>query len=94
MGRAVTVQDTAAVDPAGGAFDAEVCVIGAGAADYPPHTLMATYFQSFAEDNRLIERITFRTEVTRVEPVDGEGARAATAGPSRSPAGSGARTAP
>ncbi len=28
----MTVQDTAAVDPAGGAFHAEVCVIGAGAA--------------------------------------------------------------
>jgi len=35
--------------------------------DYPPHALVAQYFQRFAEDNHLLERITFRTEVTGVE---------------------------
>lgn len=42
--------------------------------DYPPHELVARYFQDFAEDNHLIERITFRTEVTGVEPLAGGGA--------------------
>ena len=42
--------------------------------DYPPHEMIATYFQGFAEDNRLLERITFRTEVTSVEPLAGDGA--------------------
>ena len=41
--------------------------------DYPPHEMIATYFQSFAEDNHLLERITFRTEVTSVEPLPGDG---------------------
>ena len=41
--------------------------------DYPHHEMIASYFQSFAEDNHLIERITFRTEVTSVEPLSGEG---------------------
>ena len=42
--------------------------------DYPSHEMIATYFQSFAEDNHLLERITFRTEVTSVEPLAGDGA--------------------
>ena len=42
--------------------------------DYPSHEMIATYFQSFAEDNHLLERITFRTEVTSVEPLPGDGA--------------------
>jgi dimethylaniline monooxygenase (N-oxide forming) len=41
--------------------------------DYPPHEMLAAYFQSFAEDNHLLERITFRTEVTTVEPLPGDG---------------------
>jgi hypothetical protein len=41
--------------------------------DYPPHEMIAAYFQSFAEDNHLLERITFRTEVTAVEPLPGDG---------------------
>ena len=28
--------------------------------DYPPHEQIASYFQSFAEDNDLLERITFQ----------------------------------
>lgn len=35
--------------------------------DYPPHTLMAQYFQDFAEHFGLLERITFNTPVTKVE---------------------------
>ncbi len=42
--------------------------------DYPPHELVAQYFQGFAEDNHLLERITFRTPVTAVEPLPGDGA--------------------
>lgn len=42
--------------------------------DYPPHEMIAAYFQRFAEDNHLLERITFRTEVTSVKPLAGEGA--------------------
>jgi dimethylaniline monooxygenase (N-oxide forming) len=41
--------------------------------DYPPHEMVAAYFQGFAEDNHLLERITFRTEVTSVEPLPGDG---------------------
>lgn len=41
--------------------------------DYPSHELVARYFQRFAEQNHLLERITFRTEVTRVEPLPGPG---------------------
>ena len=41
--------------------------------DYPSHRLMAQYFQAFAEDNDLLRRITFRTEVTSVVPVPGPG---------------------
>ncbi len=37
--------------------------------DYPPHTLMAQYFQDFAEQFGLLERITFNTPVTKVERV-------------------------
>jgi hypothetical protein len=29
--------------------------------DYPRHEQIAAYFQGFAEDNHLLERITFRT---------------------------------
>lgn len=35
--------------------------------DYPSHTLMAQYFQDFAEHFGLNERITFNTPVTKVE---------------------------
>ncbi|QKT12983.1 flavin-containing monooxygenase [Rhodococcus sp. W8901] len=41
--------------------------------DFPHHTLMAQYFQKFAEDNGLVERITFRSPVTRIEPLPGDG---------------------
>ncbi len=41
--------------------------------DYPSHELMAKYFQRFAEDNDLLRRITFRAEVTKVEPLPGPG---------------------
>lgn len=42
--------------------------------DYPSHVLMAQYFHEFAERYCLLERISFCTEVTRVEPVPGPGA--------------------
>jgi cation diffusion facilitator CzcD-associated flavoprotein CzcO len=41
--------------------------------DYPSHTLMAQYFEDFARTFGLHDRITFRTPVTRVEPVPGDG---------------------
>ena len=41
--------------------------------DYPSHVLMARYFQGFAEKHDLLERITFNTEVVRVEPLAGPG---------------------
>ena len=41
--------------------------------DYPSHELMATYFQSFAEANGLLDRITFRTSVISVTPVPTSG---------------------
>lgn len=41
--------------------------------DYPSHELMAQYFQSFAEDNDLLRRVTFNAEVTKVEPLPGPG---------------------
>jgi hypothetical protein len=41
--------------------------------DFPSHELMAQYFQRFAEDNDLLRHITFRTEVSAVEPVAGPG---------------------
>ncbi len=41
--------------------------------DYPGHEQIATYFQSFAEDNDLLSRITFRTPVTNVEPLPCDG---------------------
>ena len=41
--------------------------------DYPRHTFIARYFEDFARDNGLLERITFRAEVTRVEPLPGDG---------------------
>jgi dimethylaniline monooxygenase (N-oxide forming) len=41
--------------------------------DYPSHELVAQYFQRFAEDHGLLDRITFRSEVTAVEPLPGDG---------------------
>ncbi len=41
--------------------------------DYPSHELVAQYFQRFAEDHGLLERITFNAEVTAVEPLPGDG---------------------
>jgi dimethylaniline monooxygenase (N-oxide forming) len=41
--------------------------------DYPSHELVARYFQDFAERFGLLERITFDTEVTAVEPLAGPG---------------------
>jgi hypothetical protein len=41
--------------------------------DFPSHALMAQYFQRFAEDNDLLRHITFRTEVSAVEPLPGPG---------------------
>ncbi len=41
--------------------------------DYPNHRLMAQYFDSFADAFGLREKVTFRTEVTRVEPLAGGG---------------------
>jgi dimethylaniline monooxygenase (N-oxide forming) len=39
--------------------------------DYPDHFQMAAYFDEYADHFGLRERISFRTEVTKVEPVDG-----------------------
>jgi dimethylaniline monooxygenase (N-oxide forming) len=39
--------------------------------NYPNHFLIARYFDDFADHFGLRERITFRTEVTRVEPASG-----------------------
>jgi len=39
--------------------------------DYPDHFQMAAYFDEFADHFGLREKISFRTEVTKVEPVDG-----------------------
>jgi hypothetical protein len=41
--------------------------------DFPSHTLMAQYFQHFAEHFGLLGHITFGTEVTAVEPLPGTG---------------------
>lgn len=41
--------------------------------DYPSHEHMAEYFQDFAQTNHLIERITFRTEVSDVSPLPSTG---------------------
>jgi hypothetical protein len=41
--------------------------------DYPSHTLMARYFESFAGHFGLTDRITFRAEVAAVEPLPGPG---------------------
>ena len=38
--------------------------------DYPDHRQIAQYFDDFVDHFGLRERITFRTEVTKVEPVD------------------------
>ena len=40
--------------------------------DYPSHELVARYFQGFADDHGLTERITFRAAVTEVAPLDAE----------------------
>jgi Flavin-binding monooxygenase-like len=40
--------------------------------DYPDHFQMAAYFDEFADHFGLREKIRFRTEVTKVEPADGE----------------------
>jgi dimethylaniline monooxygenase (N-oxide forming) len=40
--------------------------------DYPDHFQMAAYFDEFADHFGLREKISFRTEVTNVEPADGE----------------------
>jgi len=40
--------------------------------DYPDHFQMAAYFDEFADHFGLREKIAFRTEVTNVEPADGE----------------------
>jgi len=40
--------------------------------DYPDHFQMAAYFDEFADHFGLRELIRFRTEVTKVEPADGE----------------------
>jgi dimethylaniline monooxygenase (N-oxide forming) len=40
--------------------------------DYPDHFQMAAYFDEFVDHFRLREKISFRTEVTKVEPADGE----------------------
>jgi dimethylaniline monooxygenase (N-oxide forming) len=40
--------------------------------DYPDHFQMASYFDEFADHFGLREKISFRTEVTKVEPADGE----------------------
>lgn len=40
--------------------------------DYPDHFQMAAYFDEFADHFGLREKISFRTEVIRVEPADGE----------------------
>jgi dimethylaniline monooxygenase (N-oxide forming) len=40
--------------------------------DYPDHFQMAAYFDEFVEHFGLRKKISFRTEVTSVEPADGE----------------------
>jgi dimethylaniline monooxygenase (N-oxide forming) len=40
--------------------------------DYPDHFQMAAYFDEFADHFGLRDKIEFRTEVTKVEPADGE----------------------
>jgi dimethylaniline monooxygenase (N-oxide forming) len=40
--------------------------------DYPDHFQMAAYFDEFVDRFGLREKIEFRTEVTKVEPADGE----------------------
>src|SRR3954453_5645615 len=39
--------------------------------DYPDHFQMAAYFDEFADHFGLREKISFRTEVLKAEPVDG-----------------------
>jgi dimethylaniline monooxygenase (N-oxide forming) len=40
--------------------------------DYPDHFQMAAYFDEYVDHFGLREKISFRTEVTKVEPADGE----------------------
>lgn len=41
--------------------------------DFPSHQLVGSYFEAFAADHDLHRRVTFRTEVTCVEPVPTSG---------------------
>jgi dimethylaniline monooxygenase (N-oxide forming) len=41
--------------------------------DYPSHWQIATYFDDFVDHFGLRDAITFRTEVTKIEPADGGG---------------------
>jgi hypothetical protein len=41
--------------------------------DFPNHQLVASYFEDFAAEFGLTERITFNAEVTHVEPLPGDG---------------------
>ncbi len=41
--------------------------------DYPSHRLIAQYFQDFADQHGLTERVTFNTPVEHVEPLPGAG---------------------
>ncbi len=41
--------------------------------DYPDHRQIARYFDDYVDHFGLREQITFRTEVTKVEPLDGAG---------------------
>ena len=59
--------------------------------DYPSHELMAQYFQAFAQVYGLLDRITFRSEVTSIRPLPGSGAPG-THGWSVTTAGSAPRT--
>ncbi len=47
--------------------------------DYPSHRLMGRYFEAFAEHFGLLERITFATAVTSVDPIADGGWRVRTA---------------
>ena len=38
--------------------------------DYPPHWMVAQYFEDFADTFGLRDRITFNTEVTKLEPLE------------------------
>ena len=49
--------------------------------DYPDHFQMAAYFDEFADHFGLREKISFRTEVVKVEPTDAGGWDVTVAGP-------------